>query len=115
MVVTPGIEGRERAAFLVVRPTSYEVLTPGVGQPVDGAFEPQAGKRLRFTGPRSEPGAPEQPLSFGDSKLSPPHGDTRHTDGIGSDSCAADPRSRGGTGFSSWCPLGLDLHSQIAD
>jgi hypothetical protein len=40
MVVTPGIEGRERAALLVVRSASYEVLLPGMRQPVNGSFEP---------------------------------------------------------------------------
>jgi hypothetical protein len=75
------------------------VLPPGMCQPVDGAFEPKVGKRLRFTGPGSEPSAPEEPLRFLDSELPPPYGDTRHTDGIGCDSCARDPRSRGWDGL----------------
>ena len=39
VVVTPGIERRERTALLVVRSASNEVLPPGMRQPVDGAFE----------------------------------------------------------------------------
>ena len=58
VVVTPGVEGCERLASLVVRPMPYEVLSARMRQLVDGAFEPEACELLRLTRSRPEPGAP---------------------------------------------------------
>jgi hypothetical protein len=78
MVVAPGVEGRERAALVVVRPVTHEVLPAGVRQRVDGTFEAEAGEGACLTRPGPEPGTPEQPLRLRDSERTPPDGDTRH-------------------------------------
>ncbi len=78
MVVTPGVEGRERPAFLVVRSVSDEVLPAGMRQLVDGAFEPETSEPLRLTRPWPEPGAPKKPLGLGGPKRSAPHRDGGH-------------------------------------
>src|ERR1700755_1727477 len=81
MVVTPGVEGRERPALLVVRPVSHEVLPAGTRQLVDGAFEPKASEPLRLARPWPEPGAPKKPLGLGGPKRPPPHRDSGHARG----------------------------------
>lgn len=48
---------------------------------------------MRFTRPGSEPSPPEKPLGLADSKRSPPHGYTRHNEGIGGGLRARNPQS----------------------
>ena len=46
---------------------------------MDGAGEPELGKSLRLSGPRPEPGAPEETLGLRDPELPPPDGDSHST------------------------------------
>ena len=94
MVVAPGIERCQGTALFIVRPMTHEVLPARVRQLVNSAFEPEARKRSRLTGPRAEAGAPKQTLRFRNAELPAPHGHTRHNESIGTGSDVWDPRSR---------------------
>jgi hypothetical protein len=80
MVVTPGVEGCERATLFVVWRPTHEVLSTGMRQGVDGTFEAEPSKLLRLTGPWPEPGAPKQPLSVRGFEPTPPYGDAGHAE-----------------------------------